>query len=109
MKRWQFDKALLASDLPGLTKLILHTLAAKANWPGGHIPDEFSPSLTKIATLAGMSRRAVMTHLNAAEQLGWVKRGRPSVVAAITDKECTNYVLAIPDARASPALAESES
>lgn len=97
MKRWQFDKALLASELPGLTKLVLHTLAAKANWPGGHIPDEYSPSLTKIATLASMSRRAVMTHLNAAEQLGWVKRGRPSVQAAIADKECTSYVLSVPD------------
>lgn len=96
MKRWQFDRALLASDLPGLTKLVLHTLAAKADWPGGRIPDEFSPSLSKLATLAGMSRRAVMTHLNAAEDLGWVKRGRPSVAAAIGDKECTSYVLCIP-------------
>jgi hypothetical protein len=97
MKRWQFDKALTASSLPGLTKLILHTLAARANWPSGRIPDEFSPSLTKLAALASMSRRAVMTHLNAAEELGWVKRGRPSPAAAIADKECTSYVLSIPD------------
>lgn len=107
MKRWQFDRALVASDLPGLTKLVLHTLATKANWPGGRIPDEFSPSLTKIATLASMSRRSVMAHLNAAEELGWVKRGRPSPAAAISEKECTNYALCIPDARASPALDEA--
>jgi hypothetical protein len=96
MKRWQFDRALLASELPGLTKLVLHTLACKADWPGGRIPEEFSPSLTKIGVLASVSRRAVMTHLNAAEELGWVKRGRPSAAAAISEKECTSYVLCIP-------------
>jgi hypothetical protein len=100
VKRWEFERAVLASDLPGPARLILLTLAVVANWPGGRVPAQFGPSLSGLAELTGLSRRTVADHLNAVEKLpgrdGWVLRSRPTVENARSKKERTQYQLSIP-------------
>ncbi|BCJ64125.1 hypothetical protein GCM10009779_71860 [Polymorphospora rubra] len=100
LHRWQFDRALMASELPGPARLILFVLAALANWPGGLIPARFGPSLTTLAEKTGLSRRAVAAHLNdverTSEQDGWVVRSRPTKESARSKKERTQYQLCIP-------------
>lgn len=108
MKRWEFERAVLASDLPAPARLILLTLSVVANWPGGYVPAEYGPSLTGLADRTGLSRRAVAGHLNAVEKTperdGWVVRSRPTKENARSKKERTHYQLSIP-ASARPALA----
>jgi hypothetical protein len=100
MKRWEFERAVLASGLPAPARLVLLVLAAVANWPGGRVPAQFGPSLSSLADLTGLSRRAVAQHLNAIEKTngsdGWVLRSRPTVENARTKKERTQYQLSIP-------------
>lgn len=100
MKRWEFERAVLASDLAPPARHILLVLAVIANWPGGVVPAKYSPSLTKLSEATGLSRRAVMNHLNAVEktpaQDGWVLRNRPTVEKARSDKERTAYRLGVP-------------
>lgn len=107
MKRWQFERAVLASDLPAPARLILLALAVVADWPGGVVPARFTPSLTTLTTMTGLSRRAVMTHLNDIERSedrdGWVIRSRPTKARARAEKERTGYRLSVPS-RAGHAL-----
>lgn len=107
MKRWEFERAVLGSDLPAPARQILLVLAVLADWPGGVIPARFTPSLSTLQEMTGLSRRALMNHLNAierdAERDGWVVRGRPTKERARAEKERTRYRLAIP-ARARGAL-----
>lgn len=111
MKRWEFERAVLASDLAPPARHVLLVLAVIANWPGGVVPAKYSPSLTKLAEATGLSRRAVMNHLNAVEktpeQDGWVHRSRPTVEKARSEKERTAYRLGVP-ARARHALEARE-
>jgi DNA-binding MarR family transcriptional regulator len=111
VKRWAFERAVLASDLAAPARHILLSLAVLADWPGGIIPAQFSPSLTKLAESTGLSRRAVMNHLNALEkkegQEGWVIRSRPEIEKARSEKERTSYRLGVP-ARARRALEARE-
>lgn len=108
MKRWEFERAVLASELPAPARLILLTLSVVANWPGGYVPAEYGPSLTGLADRTGLSRRAVAGHLNEIEKVterdGWVVRSRPTKENARSKKERTHYQLSIP-ASARPALA----
>lgn len=107
MKRWEFERAVLASDLPAPARHVLHVLAVLADWPSGVVPAQFSPSLTRLSEMTGLSRRAVMNHLNASEkklgQDGWVIRSRPEIEKARSEKERTAYRLGVP-ARARDAL-----
>ena len=100
MKRWEFERAVLASDLAPPARLILLALAVLADWPGGVVPARFSPSLTTLAELTGLSRRAVADHLGqierTAERDGWVVRARPTKENARSKKERTRYRLTIP-------------
>lgn len=100
MKRWEFERAVLASDLPAPARLVLLTLCVAANWPGGYVPAEFGPSLSGMADRTGLSRRAVAGHLNdiehTSERDGWVVRSRPTKANARSKKERTQYQLSIP-------------
>lgn len=108
----------MASDLPPPARHLLHVLSATADWPSGVVPVQYSPSLTKLGEMTGLSRRSVMNHLNAleksAEQEGWVIRSRPEVEKARSEKERTSYRLGVPsrarvalEARAGDALARA--
>jgi hypothetical protein len=104
VKRWEFERAVLASDLPAPARLVLLTLAVLANWPGGRVPAQYGPSLTRLAELSGLSRRSVVNHLDAVEKTrqsdGWVTRSRPTVADARSKKERTQYQLSIPSGAA---------
>ncbi|MCG5460824.1 hypothetical protein MED01_004250 [Micromonospora sp. MED01] len=110
MKRWEFERAVLGSDLSAPARLILLALAVLADWPGGVIPAKFSPSLSTLQVMTGLSRSALATHLNAIERVagrdGWVVRARPTKRQAQTEKERTRYRLSIP-ASARDALASA--
>ncbi|MFE9955859.1 hypothetical protein [Micromonospora sp. NPDC005299] len=100
MKRWEFERAVLGSDLPAPARLILLALAVLADWPGGVIPAKFSPSLSTLQVMTGLSRSALATHLNAMERSarrdGWVVRARPTKRQAQMEKERTRYRLTVP-------------
>lgn len=107
MKRWEFERAVLGSGLPAPARLILLALAVLADWPGGAIPARFTPSLSTLQEMTGLSRRALMNHLNDIERAekrdGWVVRSRPTKERARSEKERTRYRLVLP-ARARDAL-----
>jgi hypothetical protein len=103
IKQWQFNRALQASKLKAPTRAVLMNLGVLADWPGGIIPAQFSPSLNKIATITGFTRRTVMDHLNIAEEEGWVIRRRPETSDALANNERTAYELTIPDKSLIPA------
>lgn len=100
MKRWEFERAVLGSGLPAPARLILLALAVLADWPGGVIPAKFSPSLSTLQLMTGLSRSALATHLNAVERVagrdGWAVRARPTKRQAQMEKERTRYRLVIP-------------
>lgn len=102
IEQWQFNRALQASKLKGTTRAVLMHMGVLADWPGGVIPERFSPSLNKLADITGFSRRAVMEHLNIAEQEGWVVRTRPETAKALGENERTGYRLVVPDAALVP-------
>lgn len=91
--RWAFERAVLASDLPAPARLILLVLAVVADWPAGTTPAEHTPSLTRLATLTGLSRASIAEHLNRMESGGWVLRLRPTPAQARGKKERTRYRL----------------
>lgn len=98
---------MLASKLPAPARLVLLALAVVADWPCGKTPERFTPSLSTLADLTGLSRRTVADHLNIAEADGWVQRYRPLVEKARTDKERTRYRLMVDKASAGGALASA--
>jgi hypothetical protein len=98
-EQWQFNRALQASKLKAITRALLMHMGVLANWPGGNIPDKYSPSLSKLVEITGFSRRAVQEHLNLAEEQGWIKRSRPTTARALGAGERTSYRLLIPDVR----------
>lgn len=108
MNRWTFERAVLRSNLAPPARHILLTIAVVADWPGGTTPPAFTPSLTRLAELTGLSRRAVMTHLNAAEEESWVVRDRPPVERARAAKERTRYRLTIPTTARAPGAPDRE-
>lgn len=105
--RWAYERAVLASKLPASARLVLLALAVVADWPCGKTPERFTPSLSTLADLTGLSRRTVMDHLNIAEADGWVERYRPLVEKARADKERTRYRLMVDKASATVALARA--
>lgn len=100
MKRWEFERAVLGSGLPAPARHTLLVLAVLADWPGGVIPARFTPSLSTLQEMTGLSRSALANHLNAVERVegrdGWVVRARPTKERARAEKERTRYRLTIP-------------
>lgn len=66
--RWR--DALFASDLTSTTRLVLLTLSCHGDTDGADI----RPGTRTLARKTGLSRRAVMDHLQAAERSGWIRR-----------------------------------
>lgn len=94
--RFEYERAVRSSTLPGLSRLVLFTLATWADVKTGIIPDQLNPSLTVLAEGAGMDRSTVRRHLNALEEAGWVGRKRPKVADARAEKARTHYRLTLP-------------
>lgn len=89
------QRAVLRSDLPAPSRQIVLTLAAVADFATGVVPDEFSPSLSDLATMTGLSRACVALHLNNLESSGWVGRNRPDPVKARAEGATTSYWLMV--------------
>lgn len=106
--RFEYERAIRASDLPSLARLTALTLATWADAKTGVIPDRMMPSLTTLEAATGMSRGAVRKHLDRLEEDGWVERKRPSVAAARSKKARTRYRLLIPRGTVVPDSPENE-
>lgn len=72
--RFEWERALLASDLPATTRLVALVLAT---WAGADM--KCWPSRPTIADRAGISVRTVATHLQRLRDHGWIRsrRGAP--------------------------------
>lgn len=103
--RWDVERAVFLSDLAPQSRLMALTLLAMSNPKTCVIPAEYTPSLTRLEQMTGLSRRSVQRELNALETDGWVVRKRPAVEDARANKERTRYRLMIPKARATQTLA----
>jgi hypothetical protein len=69
---WQryfsWRQAMISSDLPATTKLVLHTIASHINAVG----EACYPSMKTNMAEASLSNRAVCTHLERAAAEGWI-------------------------------------
>ena len=61
------------SNLPTMTRLLLHVLAMHAE-EAGEISSECSPTIEILARHTSLSRRSVFRHLKIAERAGWIER-----------------------------------
>jgi hypothetical protein len=93
--RWRVTDAAFGSDLPPTARYVLLVLALLGDVDTGDL-GEHSPSLTLLAQLTGLSRRAVMQALNLLEAKGWLLRDRPAVVDARSKKARTRYLVRDP-------------
>lgn len=84
--RFDWERALLSSELPARTRAIALVLAT---WVGGDVT--CWPSRTTIADRAGVTVRTVATHLSVLRKSGWIvsRRGAPG--------RSNRYTLRIPD------------
>lgn len=70
-ERFDWERALMASDLPSGRKLVLLVLATYVNRHGIAFPTQ-----TQLADACGMKERAIRGHLSAAIEEGWIERLR---------------------------------
>ncbi|MEV4001013.1 hypothetical protein [Actinomadura sp. NPDC049753] len=96
--RYDVERAIKRSGLPSPSRLILFVLLTHVTNGTLVVPSEYTPSLSLLAEETGLSRRAVADHLNRVEAEGWLKRLRPPVQKARTEKARTSYRITIPAA-----------
>lgn len=65
---WTWRQAIFESGLQATTKLVLQALASHLNDMGGPM----FPSQERLAKLCSLSERSVITHLQIAEDEGWI-------------------------------------
>ena len=65
---WTWRQAIFESDLQATTKLVLQALASHLNDMGGPM----FPSQERLSKLCSLSERSVITHLQIAEDEGWI-------------------------------------
>lgn len=94
--RFEYERAVRSSDLPSLSRLLALTVATWADVKTGVIPGRLMPSLTTLESATGMARASVRKHLDTLEEGGWLKRDRPPVAAARSEKARTKYTIKIP-------------
>lgn len=69
MSAWTWKQAIWESDLSATTKIVLQALASHLNDFG----DPMFPSQERLARLCSLSERSVISHLQMAEELGWIR------------------------------------
>lgn len=106
--RWEVERAIFGSDLSPQARLMALTLLSMTDPKTCVVPAEYTPSLTRLEQMTGLSRSTVARELNALEKAGWVVRKRPDVVKARAEKERTRYRLAIPVASPTGGLARPD-
>src|SRR5690349_3939275 len=100
--RFEYERAVRASELPPLSRLLALTVATWADVRTGVIPPRLMPSLTDLEKGTGMARASVRTHLDRLEADGWLGRKRPSVADARSKKTTTHYKIRVPKGAAVP-------
>lgn len=68
--KFQWQRAFMRSDLPPITRHVLHVLCAYMNPNGG----DCYPSIDLIRNSTGLCDKAVRLHLQTAVEAGWLKR-----------------------------------
>jgi hypothetical protein len=92
--KWQVNKAVRASNLPSAARLVMLVLSDMAEVKGGYIPAKHSPSLADLAHQTGLGESTVKAQLTVLEELGWVRRTRPSGAERARHQQ-TYYQLAV--------------
>ncbi len=67
-RAWSWRQAFCQSDLPATTKHVLQTLSMFMNTMG----ESCYPSIEDLAEYSGLSKRAVLTHIEAARKANWI-------------------------------------
>lgn len=106
--RWEVERAIFGSDLSPQARLLALTLLAMTDVQTCVVPAEYTPSLSRLEQMTGLSRSSVARQLNDLEKVGWVIRKRPAVDKARSEKERTRYRLAVPKASPTQGLARPD-
>ena len=101
--RWRYENAIEKSGLKPLTRLVLATIARRADAQSGMIPAKFMPAAASLAAATGLSERRVRDHIDLAEKAGWLvverREGRKAMLAlAIPGRDMAAEVTTTPDA-----------
>lgn len=100
--RFTWERALRESDLTATQRLICYTIATWADLHTGVIPEKWTPSISRIATAAGLDPSTVKRNLPRIVEAGWLAKTSPSLEAARTRHARNQYRLALPAAVAVP-------
>ena len=95
--RFDIERAVLASDLPSISRHLIHVLCIRIDAETNTILAAYQPSLSDLARDIRRDRRTVMRYLNVAEQGGWIIRTRPTPDQARRLHRRTAYRIRIPD------------
>lgn len=93
--RFDVERAVLASDLPSLDRLVMLVLLTHADVDPVSIPAKFTPSLTGLASESGLDRTTVQRRLRRLETGGWIIRQPPPVQQSRKGAR-THYRLMVP-------------
>lgn len=94
--RFEFERAVKASDLPPLSRLLALTVATYADVDTGLIRRKFQPSLSVLMAATGMSKGALLTHRKTLDEQKWVTFTSPTVAEQRSKKARNAYTLHIP-------------
>ena len=102
--RFEFERAVKASSLPPLSRLLALTIATFANSETGVIPARYQPSLSTLMSATGMSKGSLLTHRKTLDEEKWVTFTSPSLEDQRRKKARNVYKLHVP-AGSAPDLA----
>lgn len=105
--RFEFERAVKASSLPPLSRLLALTIATWANPDTGIIPAKYQPSLTTLISTTGMSKGTLLTHRARLADDKWITFTSPTVEEQRSKKARNAYVLHVP-AGSAPDLDETD-
>ncbi|MEY9995824.1 hypothetical protein ABIE67_007856 [Streptomyces sp. V4I8] len=94
--RFEFERAVRASSLPPLARLLALTIATWANPDTGVIPAKFQPSLSTLMAATGMSKGSLLTHRKTLDEEKWVTFTSPTLEDQRRKKARNVYKLHVP-------------
>jgi hypothetical protein len=94
--RFEFERAVKASSLPPLSRLLALTIATFANSETGVIPARYQPSLSTLLAATGMSKGSLLAHRKTLDEGKWVTFTSPSLEDQVRKKARNVYRLHVP-------------
>jgi hypothetical protein len=94
--RFEFERAVKASSLPPLSRLLALTIATFANSETGVIPARYQPSLSTLMAATGMSKGSLLAHRKTLDEEKWVTFTSPSQEDQVRKKARNVYKLHVP-------------